>query len=155
MPKAKTKTSVPKTGAPSIAPDQKPAAAKGVKVIYRPLSPLDPNVTKWNGVVFYANVPVVLDPAKHFVLTPYHDVIQIDGINKSFERERKVSMIELAKGNPSFQVEGHERAKVHASKRIVPAAGAAWDEANERDMVEPVEWTKGHWTNESETEALI
>jgi hypothetical protein len=159
MPKAKTK-SAPK----AATPDPKPVAAKGgTKVIYRPLAypngQFDPAVVKWNGVMFYANVPVMLDPAKHFVLTPYMEIVNVDGINKSIERERKVSMIELAKSNPSFQVEGCPRATVKKSSRVVPPAGATWDEANDREMVEAVEWDKpsggARWTTESETEALI
>jgi hypothetical protein len=150
MPKA-----AKKINSPSIPADQKPAASRGTKVIYRPLSPLDPNITKWNGVVFHANVPVLLDPARHFVLTPYHEIVNVHGNNRSIEKERKVSMIELANNNPSFEVEGFPRAKVHKSKRVVPPAGKIWDEANERDMVEPVEWQTGKWTSETETEALI
>jgi hypothetical protein len=157
MPKAKK--SQAKVAATSIASDQKPAASRGVKVIYRPLGypngMFDPAVVKWNGVVFHANVPVMLDPAKHFVLTPYMEIINIDGNNKSIERERKVSMIELAKTNPSFQVEGFSRATVKKSSRVVPPAGAVWDEANDRERVEDVAWQTGKWTNESETEALI
>jgi hypothetical protein len=155
MAKAATKTKPAIEAAPTLRPTLRAAVPRGTKVIYRPLNVTDPNVMKWNGVTFHANVPVMLDPAQHFVVVPFPQFIVVDGQTRSVHRDTKVSMIDLAKDNPSFEVEGFPRARVHVNKRVVPPPGTVWDEANDREMVEAREWDTGKWTNESETEALI
>lgn len=121
------------------APTAAPAAPKRstVAVTYRPLNPTDPNVVRWNGIKFEANVPVQLDPAnpKHKIET--HLATELEGPEGEVrlkQRKAFVSMIELAKLNPSFQVENCPRAKVKTSKRVVPPPGAEWADAHAGEL---------------------
>lgn len=90
------------------------ARPKGaLKVTYRPSDDLgDPPFVRWNGVLFRANVPVLLDPAKHYV----DDVPLVatkegeNGVIVNVTRRARMSMIQLAKDNHTFEVEGCERA---------------------------------------------
>jgi len=132
--------------APAAAPAAKPANKSTVTVIYRPLehfvldakgkptsSHWDPPVTKWNGIVFRANEPVELDPKN-----PAHHVTQLlpielpgqNGETLTKHKEKAVFMGDMARGNPSFEVDG-KRAKRKVSTRVVPPPGAEWTEANE------------------------
>jgi hypothetical protein len=139
-------------------PDSAPtkAASRGVKVTYIPLNDHDPHTMLWNGVKFHARVPVVLDPSRHFVIAPLpKEHVLPDGTVQTRHSDGKVSMIELAKANPSFQVEGFPRAKVKTSKRVVPPPGKEWDESNDAELVSDVEWKTGNWTSEQETAELL
>lgn len=69
------------------------AKAKEVTVTYKPVDHGDPHDIEWNGHKFEANVPR-----------------KIAAVHKE--------MIEQAKGNPWFEVEGHPRAK-----RVSPYTG--------------------------------
>ena len=80
------------------------------KVTYVP-GETDPAVTIWNEVRFTANVPVDLDPEKHMVVVPMPEVTMVDGQRRTTHYERRVSMIELARNNPSFVVEGESTAR--------------------------------------------
>jgi hypothetical protein len=82
-----------------------------IKVTYVPPNePGYPASTVWNGITFLANVPVTLDPANknHGYLVP---VIET-WIDPATQQKRTkavdkwVSMIEIARTNPHFQVEG-------------------------------------------------
>lgn len=65
-----------------------------LKVTYTPLDDGDPSVTLCHGVRFKANVATPVNPATHGVL------------------------LELAKKNPWFEVEGHPKAERGSGKRI-------------------------------------
>lgn len=113
------------------------AAKNTVTVTYRPLEysngTMDPARTKWNGITFEANVPVELDPEN-----PAHYVTQLvvkgaqnaEGEMRTKAVEAKVFMGEMAKNNPSFEVDGR-RAKRKVNTRIVPPPGAEWTEQHE------------------------
>jgi hypothetical protein len=115
---------------------EKPAK-QTVSVTYIPLEHagghFDPPVIKWNGITFRANVPVKLDADN-----PDHHIMQLlprtfpgtNGEVLTKHVECKVFMGEVAKGNPSFSVDG-VRAKRKVSTRTVPAPGAEWTEAHE------------------------
>jgi len=148
MAKAST---VRKVAAPEPEPAPAKSPARGVNVTYIPLNDHDPHTMVWNGVKFHARVPVILDPSKHFVVAPLpKEHILPDGTVQTRHSEGKVSMIELAKANPSFQVEGFPRAKVKTSKRIVPPPGKDWDESNDAELITEQEWTNGNWTSGEE-----
>lgn len=78
------------------------------KVTYIPRDPGDPAMMLWNGVKFPANVPVELDPKLHGykVPLPKKTLDPATGRTLTEHVETWVSMIDQAKGNPSFQVEG-------------------------------------------------
>jgi len=80
------------------------------KVTYIPQDSSDPAMNIWNGVKFQANVPVELDPKNraHGYPVPVRRTITdpVTGREMFEYKETWVSMIELAKTNPSFQVEG-------------------------------------------------
>ena len=128
--------SKPKTATAERSDDSEPQRNTGAAMVtYRPLNPTDPNTTRWNGVRFEANVPVALDPAKHFVLLPRSRLVQVDGVARAQEYDERIPMIELAKGNPSFEVEGFPRAKrVIDKKRVVPPPGAEWADTHEAEI---------------------
>lgn len=116
------------------APAPQSKAPKGtVTVIYRPINFDDRPVVKWNGLTFHANVPVELDPALEA-----HHIVQLlpktypgaNGEVLTKHSEAKVFMGELAKANPSFEVDG-VRAKRKINTRVVPPPGAEWTEAHE------------------------
>lgn len=66
------------------------------KITYIPLDPGDPSTTVWNGLVFKANVPNEIDGSHYF----------------------DAEMIERARGNPWFSVDGDP-----PYKRAVPTVG--------------------------------
>jgi len=78
------------------------AEGKTVKITYRPIEAGDPHEAVWDGLTFQANVP------------------------KPVAASRK-DMIESAKGNPWFEVEGHPRAKRKkpTAEPVPPAGGDA------------------------------
>jgi hypothetical protein len=123
----------PKVPAAQAAP--KPAK-KTVTVIYRPIDIMDPNVTKWNGITFHANVPVELDPANKA-----HYIVQLlpkefagpDGEVRTKHKEEPVFMGDMARENPSFEVDG-KKARRKISSRKVPPPGAEWSEAHEGEI---------------------
>jgi hypothetical protein len=129
------KASVPKVAAP--APQPAKTARTTVAVTYRPLNAFDPNVVKWNGITFRANEPVQIDPKNkaHGYLIPMpKEYAGPDGEVHTKHRDTWVSMIETAKDNPSFEVEGFPRAKVRKSKRVVPPPGAEWADQHEDEV---------------------
>jgi hypothetical protein len=125
----------PKPATVAAAPAQR--SKNTVTVIYRPLSyandATDPARTKWNGILFNANVPVELDRDN-----PAHYISQLlpktypgsNGETLTKHTEQKVFMGEIAKGNPSFEVDG-KRVKPKKNTRVVPPPGAEWTDANE------------------------
>jgi hypothetical protein len=118
------------------APQASKPAKTTVSVTYVPINDDDRPKTKWNNVEFRANVPVELDPAN-----PDHYVVQLlpkaypgaNGETLTKHVESKVFMGEMAKGNPSFIVDG-KRARRKVSTRKVPPVGAEWTEAHEGEI---------------------
>lgn len=103
-----------------------------VTVIYRPFEG-DPAYTRWNGIRFDANVPVELDPKNRD-----HHVMQLlpitregtNGETLTKHVEKPVFMGDIARNNPSFEVDG-KRARRKVSTRMVPPPGAEWTDAHE------------------------
>jgi hypothetical protein len=91
------------------------------KVTWIPRDPTDPHVNIVHGIKFPANVPVELDPKNRA-----HGYNQLDrktivdpvtGREMYEFKEQWVSLIEILKGNPSFQVEGEPLAVVRKPGR--------------------------------------
>jgi hypothetical protein len=91
------------------------------KVTYVPQDRADPSTSIWNEIKFPANVPVELDPKNrlHGYPVPTRKTIVDPATGREmFEyKETWVSMIELAKTNPSFQVEGEAPAAIRKPGR--------------------------------------
>lgn len=90
------------------------------KVTYVPREPTDPAVVTWNGVRFTANVPVELDPTIHTIVAPMPERTIVDGQVRTIHHDRRVSMVEIAKGNPTFVVEGQEPAVRKPGRPRIP-----------------------------------
>jgi hypothetical protein len=95
---------------PPVAPQQnfdKPVGDEYDEITYCP-GQFDPPRTEWNGVRFKANVPVKISK-KQTVLVPLREeFLQPDGSRITRAVERRVPMVELAKGNHTFSVNGAE-----------------------------------------------
>jgi hypothetical protein len=111
----------------------------GIRVTYRPLNVTDPNVITWNRIKFEANVAVELDPknkAHGYEVPLPRQTTDASGEVHTKHKETWVSMIELAKDNPSFEVEGFPRAKYRKPKGVVPPAGHEWAGTHEHEIDE-------------------
>lgn len=86
-------------------------AKREFKVTYCP-GPEDRAQTIWNGITFHAGRAMVLslDNKRHYIENdlPKQQEME-DGTYVTRTVKTKVSMIELAKGNPHFEVEGFPR----------------------------------------------
>jgi len=91
----------------------------------------DPPRTRWNGVEFKAHIPVkVLRTQVVSVPMPIqtkgqdgeliNGIVQPDGSIQTRHVERKVPMVELAKNNPAFSVNGETPAKRKMGTAKVP-----------------------------------
>ena len=143
----------------AIASKPEPAKRSTVRVTYRPIEHINyrvnekgervPNgisydlpVITWNRIKFEANVPVELDPknkAHGYEVPLPRQTTDASGEVHTKHKETWVSMIELAKDNPSFEVEGFPRAKVKKSKRVLPPAGHEWADTHEDEIYEEAE----------------
>ena len=126
----------------AIASKPEPAKRATISVTYRPLNVTDPNVITWNKIKFEANVAVELDPknkAHGYEVPMPKEYAGPDGEVRTKHRETWVSMIELAKDNPSFEVEGFPRAKYRKPKGVVPPAGHEWAGTHEHEIDEEAE----------------
>lgn len=125
---------------PRISPaKEQPAAdpARTVTVIYRP-GREDPAETKWNGIVFKANVPVVLDR-----MNPLHSY---EGLEREYvtnpltgaQNTRHVAcqlfMGDVAKGGYMWEVDGVQAKKKPPLLRGVPPPGEEWDREHEMEI---------------------
>jgi hypothetical protein len=93
------------------------------KVTYVPPDePGHPDVLKWNGVTFPANMPVELDPAKHSYLVPIVEkwTDPTSGEVRSKATEKLISMVEMAKTNPSFRVDGEMQVRRLPGRPRIP-----------------------------------
>jgi len=138
---------------------------KMLGVTYKPLDAGDPSFMTWNGVEFHANVPVQLRSYSgeelkrlsdrinnvvrgdindighvqgskfHVILIPRSRIIMVDGMPRSSEYQELIPMVELAKRNPSFEVEGFPRFKRIVPLKKVPPAGAEWEGTNRDELI--------------------
>lgn len=84
-------------------------------LVYHPLDAGDPHMTTWNGHTFHANVPKEISRATHG------------------------DMIETARGNPWFSVDGKSHKRVVSDREPVPPPGAdseVGDDVDDKMMVE-------------------
>jgi hypothetical protein len=80
----------------------------------------DPIWARWNGIEFKAHVPVKLS-RKHAYDVPMPTQHTLaDGTIVTKHVEKRVSMVEIAKGNPKFSVNGEAPAKKREDESRVP-----------------------------------
>jgi hypothetical protein len=109
------------------------------KVTYVPRSHDDPASIVWNNITFPANFAVDLDPVRHSYFVPIVEV-WIDPVSqekRSKATEKRMAMAEIAKGNPSFQVEGMPVPRASAPGRSKPP------KTPEEYRVHAMTWIKG------------
>ncbi len=78
----------------------------------------DPNKVTWAGMEFRANVPVSVPLNKTISIPMRKEHYLADGTLQSRGVETKVSIVDLAKGNPSFSVDGNRSERKVASARL-------------------------------------
>lgn len=127
------------------------------KVTYVPRDPSDPHQNVWNGIKFPANVPVELDPKNraHGYMVPDRKTIvhPVTGQDMFEYKDVWKSMIEIAKTNPSFEVEGEApvairkpgRPRVPRTSEDYRSHAQAWIAASEDH-----EDLEQRWTEEDE-----
>lgn len=104
---AKTQTAT----APKAQPDARAGAEDGhakdhAEVTYLPLNRDDPHTIEWHGIRFQAFVPVKIS-LKHTYLVPQRvEHALADGSVVTKHIEKPMALVELARGNPSFAVDG-------------------------------------------------
>lgn len=106
----KDETEQPKRGPGRPPKDAASVPGAGTStLVYTPLDNGDPPWVTWNGVTFKANVPKELRHASHG------------------------EMIELARGNPHFSVDGKSHKRVAPDREAIPLPGSDLDP----DAVDP------------------
>ena len=81
---------------------------------YTPRDPTSPSIMKWNGIEFRANVFIDFNPIKHSYFVP----ITRTWVDETSQRvmsvttETRMSMLEIARSNPDFTIEGEEKGSV-------------------------------------------
>lgn len=78
----------------------------------------DPHKVLWNGIEFRANVPVTLHRDRMVSVPLRKEHYLADGTLQSRGVEQKVSMIELARHNPSFSVDGVKTERLIGTARL-------------------------------------
>jgi hypothetical protein len=105
MAAAATKTKPKPEAEPAPIAKAKPDAGETDEITYLPEDG-DPIRTRWNGIEFKAHVPVKVS-RKHTVLVPDRVEREMpDGTIQSRSVEKRIPMVELAKGNCRFMVNG-------------------------------------------------
>jgi hypothetical protein len=80
----------------------------------------DPARTDWNGLKFVAHIPTKVSK-KHTVLVPMPTTVTMpDGTIQTRHVEKRVPMVELAKDNPYFMVNGKQADKPLPAKIRLP-----------------------------------
>lgn len=103
-------------GAPTSAPDDKPTKKTTAELIYHPEEG-DPAKTMWGGIRFLANVPTPV-ALTHCITVPIRkETVLPDGTMQSKNVETRVSLVELARNNPHFSVDGERAQRKTASAR--------------------------------------
>jgi hypothetical protein len=78
----------------------------------------DPHRVAWGGLEFKAYVPTMV-PVTHAISVPLRkEHVLADGTVQSRNIETKVSLVELARGNPSFSVDGVQADRKVATARV-------------------------------------
>lgn len=98
-----------------------------VNVTYVPLQEGDPIKTTWNGLLFHANKPVPIPLDASF--TGPACIKDKKTRNRRQIDEHEYNMVDLAKQNPFFRVEGFDIKQVHAevlSRFDLPKTSAAY-----------------------------
>jgi hypothetical protein len=94
-----------------------PSGEKTADVTYVP-GDGDPNRTVWNGVEFRANIPVTIPYSKTVSALLRKETIGPEGEIRSRGVETTISMVELARKNPSFMVDGVQAERKFGSQRL-------------------------------------
>lgn len=105
-----------------------------VTVTYKPLDRREIDPVKYGGIEFPVNEPVLLDPKnrKHMV----QQMLAKEAVNPATggpmyrHSWEWVFWADALKGNPDFEVEGHERAVREKPVGHVPPPGAQWYDDN-------------------------
>jgi hypothetical protein len=80
----------------------------------------DPPRTTWNGLTFLAHIPTKVSKT-HTILVPMPQTTQMpDGTLQTRHIEKRVSMVEIARNNPHFMVNGERAAMPEKAKLRVP-----------------------------------
>lgn len=95
------------------------------KVTYVPDAD-EPSETTWNGVTFKANVPLELTDKQGYEIEEGKRYEDKDGNTRIKTVHRFVTMIEMARGNPSFVVEDNQtpppKRRGRPPKHLIPNA---------------------------------
>jgi hypothetical protein len=78
----------------------------------------DPNRVMWNGIEFRANVPVTVLHSRTADVLERKETIGPEGDIRSKGVEVKRSMVELARGNPHFMVDGVKIERKEGNQRL-------------------------------------
>jgi hypothetical protein len=111
----------PKIPAAALAAEQSPVLDRVDydEITYHP-GEGDPVRTEWNGLKFAAHIPTRVSK-KHTVLVPLPVTVNMpDGTVQTRHVESRVPMVELAKKNPTFVVNGQQAEKPAPGKTRVP-----------------------------------
>lgn len=104
---------------------QEPAAEAEkdyAELTYVPLNRDDPHTVEWHGIKFLAFVPVKVS-LKHTYLVPTRrENTLLDGTVVTKHVEAPISLVELARGNPSFLVDGVQCEKKEGRARTPETA---------------------------------
>lgn len=112
----------------------------------------EPSQMKWGGRTFKANVPVDMTDKDGYYIMESVRTERPDGVIVLTSRERFVTFEEMAKGNPMFKVEGHEKESVvplDPSEMSTPTQYRAYALEWFRDAIDPVEFRQ-RWRDEAD-----
>jgi hypothetical protein len=112
------KTSDPAQIDTRLGPDLKPTRDKSTaEVTYIP-GDGDPHRVTWGGLEFKAHIPTLV-PLTHAISVPMRkEHVLDDGTVQSRNIETRVSLVELARGNPSFSVDGVQAERKAGTARV-------------------------------------
>jgi len=118
------------------------------KVTYRP-GIHDPSTVVWNEIEFQANIPVELTDENTITIDMPVQHVTDDGLIRTITRRQKIPMVDAAKGNPFFRVEGEAAPKAPVMKSPINAEqyklwATKWiNEADDYDLL------MERWENET------
>lgn len=112
---AKTKPAAAAPAASAVAKDYS-------EVMYKPLNRDDPHTIEWNGITFHAFVPQKISHKRTYQVLQRTEHTLADGSVVTKHVERPMSLVELARGNPSFVVDGVQAESKHGKQRTPESA---------------------------------